>query len=101
MSIGQIRAHTHIIAAFLVALAAPDVGRADADSATAPGQAAAQPALTTPTRSTPLSASQTSATPINGPAAETSLAAATGWTKPAWLSDLSLGVKESFDDNVL
>jgi hypothetical protein len=24
----------------------------------------------------------------------------TGWTKPAWLSDLSFGVKESYDDNL-
>jgi hypothetical protein len=27
-------------------------------------------------------------------------AAPAGWTKPAWLTDLSLGVKESYDDNV-
>lgn len=26
---------------------------------------------------------------------------AAGWQKPAWLTDLSLGVKESYDDNVL
>ena len=26
---------------------------------------------------------------------------ATGWQKPAWLADLSAGVKESYDDNVL
>ncbi len=57
--------------------------------------------MTTPTRSTPLSASQTSATPIVGVESDTSSAGITGWTKPAWLSDLSFGVKESYDDNLL
>ena len=28
-------------------------------------------------------------------------ALSSGWQKPAWLTDLSLGVKESYDDNVL
>lgn len=59
------------------------------------------PALTTPTRSTPLSASQTSATPIVGIESDTSSAGFTGWTKPAWLSDLSFGVRESYDSNLL
>jgi hypothetical protein len=59
------------------------------------------PALTTPTRSTPLSASQTSATPVVGVETEVSSAGFTGWTKPVWLSDLSFGVKESYDDNLL
>jgi hypothetical protein len=101
VSIRQINAKLPILATFLVALAAPCVGRTDAAEATAPAQSATPPALTTPTRSTPLSASQIGATPINGPAIDTSLAGFTGWTKPAWLSDLSLGVKESYDDNVL
>jgi opacity protein-like surface antigen len=35
------------------------------------------------------------------PAADNSVAASTAWQKPAWLTDLSLGVKESYDDNVL
>jgi len=32
---------------------------------------------------------------------DTSSPGFTGWTKPAWLSDLSFGVKESYDDNIL
>ena len=47
-----------------------------------------------------LSTSQTSATPVYGPANDTAAPGFTGWTKPAWLSDLSFGVKESYDDNV-
>jgi hypothetical protein len=35
-----------------------------------------------------------------GRGADTSVSAA-AWTKPAWLTDLSLGAKESYDDNVL
>jgi len=34
-------------------------------------------------------------------AADTTSALAASWQKPAWLSDLSLGFKESYDDNVL
>ena len=34
-------------------------------------------------------------------AADYSSAVSTAWQKPAWLTDLSLGVKESYDDNVL
>ncbi|MGB8370171.1 MAG: hypothetical protein ACLPYZ_09740 [Limisphaerales bacterium] len=34
-------------------------------------------------------------------AADNSVAASTVWQKPAWLTDLSLGVKESYDENVL
>jgi hypothetical protein len=30
-----------------------------------------------------------------------SVALSTGWNKPAWLTDLSLGIKESYDDNLL
>jgi hypothetical protein len=79
-------------------LAAPC--RAD-DGGASPPPPATPPALMTPSRGTPLSASQTSATPINGPATDTSLPGFTGWTKPAWLSDLSFGIKESYDDNLL
>jgi hypothetical protein len=59
------------------------------------------PALVTPGRSAPLSTSQTSATPINGTDSGSAGPGVTGWSKPAWLSDLSLGVKESYDDNIL
>src|ERR1700679_1613238 len=85
------------------ALMSTATGRADnatTTSASAPPSAFA-PALTTPTRSTPLSASQTSATPVVGVETDTSSAGFTGWTKPAWLGDLSFGVKESYDDNLL
>ena len=68
---------------------------------TIPGPSGSAPVLTTPTRSTPVSASQTSATPLNGTASDTSLAGFTGWAKPGWLTDLSLGIKESYDDNIL
>jgi opacity protein-like surface antigen len=34
-------------------------------------------------------------------AAETPATVSTEWQKPAWLTDLSAGVKESYDDNVL
>jgi opacity protein-like surface antigen len=34
-------------------------------------------------------------------AADNSVAVSTVWQKPAWLTDLSLGVKESYDDNTL
>ncbi len=71
----------------------------DAGASTTPANGA--PALVTPARSAPLSTSQTSATPINGTASEEAAPGITGWSKPAWLSDLSLGVKESYDDNVL
>jgi hypothetical protein len=87
-----------ILAASTAALTG--VGRADDASATGPVPTSPSPALATPTRSTPLSASQTSATPVNSPETDTSSAGFTGWTKPAWLSDLSFGVKESYDDNV-
>jgi hypothetical protein len=70
---------------------ADDSGNAAANSA---------PALVQPGRSAPLSTSQTSATPVYGPANDTAAPGFTGWTKPAWLSDLSFGVKESYDDNV-
>jgi opacity protein-like surface antigen len=88
------------------AAAVTGASRADDSSAMTPAQtsptaASFTPVLTTPTRSTPLSASQTSATPINGPQTDTSLAGFSGWSKPAWLSDLSFGIKESYDDNVL
>ncbi len=33
--------------------------------------------------------------------ADTAAAASDAWQKPVWLTDLSLGVKESYDDNVL
>lgn len=33
--------------------------------------------------------------------AKPAAAAPSGWQKPAWLTDLSVGVKESYDDNVL
>ena len=82
------------------AVRADDAG-SQAFPQTSPGPNGASPALTTPTRSTPVSASQTSATPINGAATDTSLPGFTGWTKPAWLSDLSFGIKESYDDNIL
>ncbi len=77
------------------------VSRADDAGAVGATPIITVPALTTPTRSTPLSASQTSATPINGPETDTSASGFTGWTKPSWLSVLSFGVKESYDDNVL
>jgi hypothetical protein len=82
------------------------VSRADGDTPASPapassGPATTAPVLTTPTRSTPVSASQTSATPIIGTATDTSVAGFTGWAKPAWLTDLSFGVKESYDDNLL
>jgi hypothetical protein len=56
--------------------------------------------LVTPTRTTPVSASQTSAIPTNAAPLETG-AGFSGWSKPAWLTDVSLGIKESYDDNVL
>jgi hypothetical protein len=55
----------------------------------------------TPSRSTPVSASQTSAIPSSTPQTDTDLTGFTGWSKPAWMSDFSLGFKESHDDNVL
>ena len=101
----QTRSH-FIIAAVAAAFALTQVTRADDTSATAfpqttPPPTGTAPVLTTPTRSTPLSASQTSATPVNGTETDTSQPGFTGWTKPAWLSDLSFGFKESFDDNIL
>jgi hypothetical protein len=59
------------------------------------------PPQQTPTRTTPLSSSQTSATPVNGPAPGPAAAGFTGFVRPAWLTDLSFGIKESYDDNVL
>jgi hypothetical protein len=95
-----------IIAASAAALTPTVECRADDVGATAPSSSISAPnntppALTTPSRSTPLSASQTSATPINGLETNTSLPGFTGWSKPAWLSTLSFGVKESYDDNIL
>lgn len=74
------------------------------DTAPPPVEPIQQPgglAPVTPTRSTPVSASQTSAIPANGPQTDTSLPGFANWSKPVWLSDLSLGIKESYDDNVL
>jgi hypothetical protein len=97
-----------VSAAAAAALMLTGLARADATSAAVPTPSSPPPTntpnppeLTTPSRSTPLSASQTSATPINGSETNTSLPGFTGWTKPAWLSDLAFGVKESYDDNVL
>ena len=94
-----------LITAPVAFFALTGVGRAD--DASAPASAQLSPtqtgaaALATPTRSTPLSASQTGATPVNGTATDTSVPGFTGWTKPAWLTDLSFGIKESYDDNIL
>jgi hypothetical protein len=85
-------------ALMLTATSRADNGTTTFESATPPNFA---PALTTPTRSTPLSASQTSATPIIGVETDATSAGFTGWTKPAWLSDLTFGVKGSYDDNLL
>ena len=46
---------------------------------------------------TPQSHAQSSAPAAATPATN----AQSGWQKPAWLTDLSIGVKESYDDNVL
>ena len=101
----QIRSLASFLAAVAAfALTAPlhaDDNGAHAFPQTSPGPTGAAPVLTMPTRSTPVSASQTSATPINGTATDTNLPGFTGWTKPAWLSDLSFGTRESFDDNIL
>lgn len=59
------------------------------------------PPQQTPTRTTPVSSSQTSATPVNGAGAEPSTPGITGLARPAWLTDLNFGFKESYDDNVL
>src|SRR5580658_2880916 len=101
ITVRQTRAQLPILATLFVALAMPDACRVYADGVAPPAQQTSPPALATPTRSTPLSASQTSATPNYGPATDSALTDATGWSKPGWLSDLSLGVKESYDDNVL
>ncbi len=45
-------------------------------------------------------ADSTSNTPAPS-AIPTASATSAGWQKPAWLSDLSVGVKESYEDNVL
>lgn len=95
-----------IITTAAVVLGFPEASRADNAGApdpaqTGPSAAGTLPALVTPTRTTPVSASQTSATPANGLVTDTNSPGFTGWTKPAWLSDLSFGVKESYDDNVL
>jgi hypothetical protein len=89
-----------IIGALIAHLAVVEACKAADTGGTGLGPTATPPNLITPTRSTPLSASQISATPINGTITDTSLPGVTGWTKPAWLSDLSLGVRESYDDNV-
>src|ERR1700678_1427089 len=94
------------LAAFAALFALAGVLRADDTGSTAfpqtsPAPNGVAPALTTPSRSTTVSASQTSATPINGTVTDTSAAGFTGWTKPSWLSDLSFGFKESYDDNIL
>src|SRR5277367_67316 len=100
MTTKELRVQLSTPAALWVALAVHAVCLADGAGAPEQAQAASPPALSTPTRSTPLSASQTSATPITGPATDTSSAGFTGWAKPTWLSELSIGVKESYDDNV-
>ena len=38
---------------------------------------------------------------IHGAESPAAASAAAEWQKPAWLTDLSLGVKESYDDNLL
>jgi len=92
---------TLFIVSSLAALALAGPARA-ADSGTqAPAPAATAPGLVTPTRTTPVSASQTGATPVTALLTDTSAPGFTGWTKPSWLSDLSFGVKESYDDNIL
>jgi len=95
-----------IIIASIASATLTGISRADDTTATqaaptSPPATSTTPALVTPTRSTPVSASQTSAIPANGPATDTSSAGFTGWTKPAWLSDLSFGIKESYDDNLM
>jgi hypothetical protein len=87
------------IAAAFAALTLP--GAARADDAQAPAGPPAVPPLQTPTRTTPVSSSQTSATPVNGPGPETATAGITGFVRPAWLTDLTFGIKESYDDNIL
>lgn len=90
-----------LITTLLVVLSITGICWADEAGRGAQVRAATPLTLTTPAFSTPLTASQTSATPINGPETGTNSAGFTGWTKPAWLSDLSIGFKESYDDNVL
>jgi hypothetical protein len=88
---------TAIAAAAALVLA--QTGRADGPSS--PAQPSPQPPpLVTPPRSVPLSAEQTSATPINGPASPENSPGFTGFSRPAWLTDLSFGVKASYDDNI-
>jgi hypothetical protein len=94
-----------VITASVAVLGLPGVSRADDAGADNPAPASTAPIapiqpVVTPTRSTPVSASQTSAIPINSPTTDTSSPGFTGWTKPAWLTDLSFGVKESYDDNL-
>jgi hypothetical protein len=88
-----------LIAAASAALFFP--GAARADDAQTPAGPPAVPPLQTPTRTTPVSPSQTSATPVNGPGPEPTTAGITGFARPEWLTDLSFGIKESYDDNIL
>jgi len=38
---------------------------------------------------------------VHGAESPAAITTAAGWQKPAWLTDLTLGVKESYDDNLL
>jgi len=64
-------------------------------------QAPNPPPLATPARTVPVSTSQTTATPGYGTLPNDNSPGFTGWERPAWLSELSFGVKESYDDNIL
>src|SRR5579862_2607049 len=85
------------IAAFAALVLA---GPLRADEPPPPAGPPGLPPQQTPTRTTPVSPSQTSATPINGPGLEPATAGFTGFVRPGWLTDLSFGIKESYDDNV-
>jgi hypothetical protein len=87
--------------AALAAVVLAGLGRADDTPPTAPAGPPGLPPQQTPTRTTPVSSSQTSATPVNGPGPETNAPGITGLVRPAWLTDLSFGFKESYDDNFL
>ena len=41
-----------------------------------------------------------SAVSVSGQDKPQPAAVSSGWEKPAWLTDLSVGVKESYDDNI-
>lgn len=85
--------------AMLTAIAhAADASPPDSGST---AQGPSLPPLVAPARSTPVSSSQTSATPNNGNVPNENAPGFTGWARPAWLSELSFGVKESYDDNIL